>query len=99
MDIKERQRYRLEILFDLYDYYFTSGGLPYEVKYENLHRDALENETHCVYEYLLAKGFITYKQILENCYLAQITSNGIDYLEGKINELPDKIDEIPAMNN
>lgn len=79
MTPEQRNQKRLELLKDLYDHHFQSGGRNAQI---NIEKDGtIDNELVTAILYLNDKNLIDSKVLHRAAYQAKITAYGIDLIE------------------
>ncbi|CRK80319.1 hypothetical protein [Neobacillus massiliamazoniensis] len=74
LEINERKQLRSQLMIELYNHYFESGGKSFHTTREELVED---REKDLAYNYLIEKGFIS----ADRQGNLRPTTNGIDYVE------------------
>ncbi len=82
--IRDRQRLRIQLLQDLYDYHFGPEERSFHLPGPKKNVGPLtDKETRLAYDYLHKKGLIDIKDVVGYMHFA-ITPQGIDLIEDRI---------------
>ncbi len=79
MNPEDRRKLRVDLLRDLYNYYFDNDG-----KFMEVHASRIDSEFKLAYRYLVDLGFIRseeFEHLEGKAWRLTITARGIDFVE------------------